>query len=39
MSRPGLKLLRSSITGREKTAGGLHPSDHGGVISVLRVKK
>jgi endonuclease/exonuclease/phosphatase family metal-dependent hydrolase len=39
MSRPGLKLLRSSITGRETTAGGLHPSDHGGVISVLRVKK
>jgi endonuclease/exonuclease/phosphatase family metal-dependent hydrolase len=39
MSKPGLKLLRSSITGREKTSGGLHPSDHGGVISVLRVPR
>jgi endonuclease/exonuclease/phosphatase family metal-dependent hydrolase len=39
MSKPGLKLLRSSITGMGKTAGGLHPSDHGGVVSVLRVKK
>lgn len=39
MSKPGLKLLRSSITGREKTATGFHPADHGGVVSVLRVKK
>jgi Endonuclease/Exonuclease/phosphatase family len=39
MAKPGLKLLRSSITGREKTATGLHPADHGGVVSVLRVKK
>jgi endonuclease/exonuclease/phosphatase family metal-dependent hydrolase len=39
MSRPGLKLLRSSITGREKTAAGLHASDHGGVVSVLRVRR
>jgi endonuclease/exonuclease/phosphatase family metal-dependent hydrolase len=39
MSKPGLKLLRSSITGREKTATGFHPADHGGVVSVLRVKR
>jgi endonuclease/exonuclease/phosphatase family metal-dependent hydrolase len=39
MSKPGLKLLRSSITGREKTPSGVHPADHGGVISVLRVKR
>jgi endonuclease/exonuclease/phosphatase family metal-dependent hydrolase len=38
MTKPGVKLVRSSITGRERTAGGLHPSDHGGVISVLRLK-
>jgi endonuclease/exonuclease/phosphatase family metal-dependent hydrolase len=37
MSKPGLKLLRSSVTGRETTATGYHPSDHGGVVSVLRV--
>ena len=39
MSKPGLKLLRSFITGREKTATGFHPADHGGVVSVLRVKR
>jgi endonuclease/exonuclease/phosphatase family metal-dependent hydrolase len=39
MTKPGLKLLRSSITGREKTPSGLHPSDHGGVVSVLRVPR
>jgi endonuclease/exonuclease/phosphatase family metal-dependent hydrolase len=39
MSKPGLKLLRSSITGREKTPTGFHPADHGGVVSVLRVKR
>jgi len=39
MTKPGLKLLRSSITGREKTPTGLHPSDHGGVVSVLRVPR
>jgi endonuclease/exonuclease/phosphatase family metal-dependent hydrolase len=39
MSKPGLKLLRSSITGRERTAGGYHPADHGGVVSTLRVPK
>jgi endonuclease/exonuclease/phosphatase family metal-dependent hydrolase len=39
MSKPGLKLLRSSTTGRERTATGYHPSDHGGVVSVLRVPR
>jgi endonuclease/exonuclease/phosphatase family metal-dependent hydrolase len=38
MSKPGLKLLRSTITGMESTAAGYHPSDHGGVVSVLRVR-
>lgn len=35
MSRPKVKLLRSFITGREKTRARRHPSDHGGVVSVL----
>jgi endonuclease/exonuclease/phosphatase family metal-dependent hydrolase len=39
MTRPGVKLVKSSITGREKTKSGLHPSDHGGVTSVLRLKR
>jgi endonuclease/exonuclease/phosphatase family metal-dependent hydrolase len=39
MTRPGVKLVRSTITGREKTKSGLHPSDHGGVVSVLRLKR
>jgi endonuclease/exonuclease/phosphatase family metal-dependent hydrolase len=39
MTRPGVKLVKSSITGREKTKSGLHPSDHGGVISTLRLKR
>jgi endonuclease/exonuclease/phosphatase family metal-dependent hydrolase len=40
MARPGLKLVRSSVTGRtETTAGGNHASDHAGVVSVLRLKR
>jgi endonuclease/exonuclease/phosphatase family metal-dependent hydrolase len=39
LTKPKLKLVRSFITGKEKTAGGVHPSDHGGVVSVLRLKK
>jgi endonuclease/exonuclease/phosphatase family metal-dependent hydrolase len=39
MAKPKLKLVRSFITGLELTAGGLHPSDHGGVVSVLRIKR
>ncbi|MEA2291773.1 MAG: hypothetical protein QOF17_793 [Solirubrobacteraceae bacterium] len=39
MSRPGLKLLRSTITGRaERTATGNAASDHAGVVSTLRLK-
>jgi endonuclease/exonuclease/phosphatase family metal-dependent hydrolase len=36
MTRPRIQLVRSFVTGREKTPGGRHPSDHGGVVSVLR---
>jgi endonuclease/exonuclease/phosphatase family metal-dependent hydrolase len=39
MSKPRLKLVRSSITGRRRTPTGVHPADHGGVVSVLRVKR
>jgi endonuclease/exonuclease/phosphatase family metal-dependent hydrolase len=39
MARPGAKLVKSAITGRETTKAGLHPADHGGVISVLRLKR
>jgi endonuclease/exonuclease/phosphatase family metal-dependent hydrolase len=35
MTRPKVKLLRSYLTGRETLANGEHPSDHGGVVSVL----
>jgi endonuclease/exonuclease/phosphatase family metal-dependent hydrolase len=37
MARPKVRLVRSSITGTETTAAGLHPSDHGGVVSTLRL--
>jgi endonuclease/exonuclease/phosphatase family metal-dependent hydrolase len=36
LSKPKLTLIRSFITGSETTAAGVHPSDHGGVVSVLR---
>jgi endonuclease/exonuclease/phosphatase family metal-dependent hydrolase len=36
MARPKVKLVRSVLTGAETTAAGLHPSDHGGVVSTLR---
>lgn len=39
MAKPRLKLVRSFITGRETTRAGVHPSDHGGVVSVLRLKR
>jgi endonuclease/exonuclease/phosphatase family metal-dependent hydrolase len=40
MTRPGLKLVRSSITGRSaRTAGGMLASDHAGVVSVLRLPR
>lgn len=40
MTRPKFKVLRSFVTGIDgpKTPGGLAPSDHGGVVSVLRLK-
>jgi endonuclease/exonuclease/phosphatase family metal-dependent hydrolase len=37
LTRPKLKVVRSFLTGREKTPGGRIPSDHGGVVSVLRL--
>ena len=36
MAKPKVKLVRSSLTGTETTAAGVHPSDHGGVVSTLR---
>ena len=39
MARPEVKLVRSFVTGTEKTPGGRRPSDHGGVVSVLRLKR
>jgi endonuclease/exonuclease/phosphatase family metal-dependent hydrolase len=39
MAEPRLKLVRSFITGTETTPAGVHPSDHGGVVSVLRLKR
>jgi endonuclease/exonuclease/phosphatase family metal-dependent hydrolase len=39
MTRPGVKLVKSTVTGREKTKRGLHPSDLGGVVSVLRLER
>jgi endonuclease/exonuclease/phosphatase family metal-dependent hydrolase len=39
MTKPKVKLVRSFVTGAEVTGGGLHPSDHGGVVSVLRFTK
>ena len=35
MTKPKVKLVRSYLTGRETLANGEHPSDHGGVVSVL----
>lgn len=37
MTRPGVRLVRSYITGRETTARDVRPSDHGGLVSVLAV--
>jgi endonuclease/exonuclease/phosphatase family metal-dependent hydrolase len=39
MGKGGPKLAASEIVGREKTASGNHPSDHGGVISILKMKR
>jgi endonuclease/exonuclease/phosphatase family metal-dependent hydrolase len=38
MTRPRFKLVRSFVTGfKTRTPSGLAPSDHGGVVSVLRL--
>jgi endonuclease/exonuclease/phosphatase family metal-dependent hydrolase len=42
LSKPGLRKLRAFVTGNdadERTASGLWPSDHGGVVSRLRLKR
>lgn len=39
MTRPKFKLVRSFLTGAEKTPTGKAPSDHGGVVSVLQLPK
>jgi endonuclease/exonuclease/phosphatase family metal-dependent hydrolase len=42
LSKPGLKKQRAFVTGNdagERTASGLWPSDHGGVVSKLKFKK
>jgi hypothetical protein len=37
MAKPAVKLIHSYLTGRETTAADRHPSDHGGVVSVLQL--
>jgi endonuclease/exonuclease/phosphatase family metal-dependent hydrolase len=39
MARTKVKLVRSYVTGREHTKKGVYPSDHGGVVSVLAVRR
>jgi endonuclease/exonuclease/phosphatase family metal-dependent hydrolase len=39
LTRPKVKLVKSFVTGRERTSGGAAASDHGGVVSVLRVRR
>ena len=42
LTKPGLKTMRSFVTGndrKQRTASGLWPSDHGGVVSTLRLRK
>ena len=42
LTKPGLKTLRKYVTGNdagERTPAGLWPSDHGGVVSKLRLRK
>ncbi len=42
LSKPGLTATRASVTGNDRgqrTASGLWPSDHGGVVSRLRLRK
>jgi endonuclease/exonuclease/phosphatase family metal-dependent hydrolase len=42
LSKPGLRTVRARVTGDdagERTASGLWPSDHGGVVSTVRLRK
>jgi Endonuclease/Exonuclease/phosphatase family len=42
LSKPGLRKTRAVVTGDDadqRTASGLWPSDHGGVVSTLRLRK
>ena len=42
LSKPRLTTTKASVTGndpRQRTASGLWPSDHGGVVSTLRLRK
>ena len=42
LTKPGIKLRSSDVTGNDpaqRTASGLWPSDHGGVISRLRLRR
>ncbi|HEX6023425.1 MAG TPA: endonuclease/exonuclease/phosphatase family protein [Solirubrobacter sp.] len=42
LTKPGLRTVRSSVTGNdagERTPSGLWPSDHGGVISRIRLRR
>jgi endonuclease/exonuclease/phosphatase family metal-dependent hydrolase len=42
LSKPGLATVKASITGKnlaERTASGLWPSDHGGVVSTVRLRR
>jgi endonuclease/exonuclease/phosphatase family metal-dependent hydrolase len=41
LSKPGLKTVKATITGHalsERTPSGLWPSDHGGVVSTVRLR-
>ena len=41
LTKPGLKTMRAVVTGNkagERTPSGLWPSDHGGVVSTVRLK-
>jgi hypothetical protein len=42
LTKPGLRKVKATVTGddaSQRTASGLWPSDHGGVVSTLRLRK
>jgi endonuclease/exonuclease/phosphatase family metal-dependent hydrolase len=39
LTRPKVRLVRSFVTGTARTPGGRYPSDHGGVVSILRLRR